>query len=61
VETGEWIDSLRAVLHHQGPERAAFLLEKLADEAQHAGVTAVPVVNLVRLAQGNESAESSAR
>ena len=40
VETGEWIDSLRAVLHHQGPDRAAFLLEKLTDEAQRAGVTA---------------------
>jgi pyruvate dehydrogenase complex dehydrogenase (E1) component len=22
VETGEWIDSLRAVLHYQGPDRA---------------------------------------
>jgi len=25
-ETNEWLDSLRAVLHHQGPARAAYLL-----------------------------------
>ena len=52
VETGEWIDSLRAVLHHQGPDRAAFLLEKLTDEAQRAGVAApfslnTPYVNTI--------------
>jgi pyruvate dehydrogenase E1 component len=45
VETGEWLDSLRAVLHHQGAERAAFLLEKLTDEAQHAGVTTPLTLN----------------
>ena len=32
VETGEWIDSLRAVLRYQGPERASFLLERLTEE-----------------------------
>src|SRR6201989_2905664 len=52
VETGEWLDSLRAVLHHQGAERAAFLLEKLTDEAQRAGVSApftfnTPYVNTI--------------
>src|SRR5436305_6877458 len=52
LETGEWIDSLRAVLHHQGPDRAAFLLEKLTDEAQRAGVAApfslnTPYVNTI--------------
>jgi pyruvate dehydrogenase complex dehydrogenase (E1) component len=26
-ETREWIDSLRAVVHYQGPERAAYLPE----------------------------------
>jgi pyruvate dehydrogenase E1 component len=45
VETGEWIDSLRAVLHHQGTERAAFLLEKLTDEAQHVGVSVPLTLN----------------
>jgi len=38
LETGEWIDSLRAVLHHRGSDRATFLLEKLTDEAQRVGV-----------------------
>src|SRR5438093_8352066 len=45
VETGEWIDSLRAVLHYEGPDRATFLLEKLTDEAQHAGVAAPLTLN----------------
>jgi pyruvate dehydrogenase E1 component len=52
IETAEWIDSLRAVLHHQGPDRAAFLLEKLNEEAQRAGVHAdyalnTPYVNTI--------------
>jgi len=52
VETAEWIDSLRAVLHHQGPDRATFLLEKLNEEAQRAGVHAdyalnTPYVNTI--------------
>jgi pyruvate dehydrogenase E1 component len=52
LETGEWIDSLRAVLQYRGPDRAAFLLEKLTDEAQHAGVSAplslnTPYVNTI--------------
>jgi pyruvate dehydrogenase E1 component len=52
VETGEWIDSLRAVLHHQGPDRATFLLERLTAEAQRAGATATfslntPYVNTI--------------
>jgi pyruvate dehydrogenase E1 component len=39
IETGEWIDSLRAVLHHHGSARATYLLERLTDEAQYAGAT----------------------
>ena len=39
VETSEWVDSLRAVLHHRGSARATYLLEKLTDEAQYAGAT----------------------
>src|SRR6201993_1404068 len=45
VETNEWIDSLRAVLHHQGSDRATFLLERLTDEAQHAGAAAAFALN----------------
>jgi pyruvate dehydrogenase E1 component len=37
VETQEWIDSLRAVLQHQGPERARWLLSRLRDEALKTG------------------------
>jgi pyruvate dehydrogenase E1 component len=37
VETQEWVDSLRAVLQHAGPERAKYLLGMLRDEALRAG------------------------
>jgi pyruvate dehydrogenase E1 component len=52
AETGEWIDSLRAVLHYGGPDRAAFLIEQLTDEAQRSGVSApfalnTPYVNTI--------------
>src|SRR6266498_3250898 len=52
VETGEWIDSLRAVLHHRGSDRATFLLERLTAEAGRAGVSApftlnTPYVNTI--------------
>src|SRR6266566_722629 len=52
VETGEWIDSLRAVLHHRGSDRATFLLERLTAEAQRAGAVATfslntPYVNTI--------------
>jgi len=33
VETQEWVDSLRAVLQHQGPERVRWLLSQLRNEA----------------------------
>ena len=39
IETGEWVDSLRAVLHHHGSARATYLLERLTDEAHYAGAT----------------------
>jgi pyruvate dehydrogenase E1 component len=45
VETAEWIDSLRAVLHHEGAERATFLVERLTDEARHAGATITSALN----------------
>jgi pyruvate dehydrogenase E1 component len=37
VETQEWVDSLRAVLQHAGPERAQYLLGKVRDEALRTG------------------------
>ncbi len=37
-ETREWIESLEAVLHHDGPQRAAFLLARLADRARLDGI-----------------------
>ena len=33
AETQEWVDSLRAVLQHAGPDRARYLLGKLREEA----------------------------
>ena len=45
LETEEWIDSLRAVLHYRGSDRAAFLIEQITDEAQRAGVSAPFTLN----------------
>src|SRR5438445_3221490 len=36
-ETQEWIDALRSVVEHAGPERAQFLLARLREEAQRTG------------------------
>ncbi len=37
TETQEWVDSLRAVLHYAGPDRARYLLGKLREEALRTG------------------------
>jgi pyruvate dehydrogenase E1 component len=37
TETQEWVDSLRAVLQQQGPERVRWLLARLRDEALKTG------------------------
>src|SRR5450631_3125251 len=37
VETQEWVESLRAVLQHAGPERAKYLLGMLRDEPLRTG------------------------
>jgi pyruvate dehydrogenase E1 component len=37
TETQEWVDSLRAVLQHAGPDRARYLLGKLREEALRSG------------------------
>jgi pyruvate dehydrogenase E1 component len=52
VETREWLDSLQAVLLHQGGERAAYLIDELTDEAQRAGLAVAlnlntPYVNTI--------------
>jgi pyruvate dehydrogenase E1 component len=36
-ETREWLEALDAVLEHEGPERAHFLLEKLVEKARRSG------------------------
>ncbi len=36
-ETREWLDALDAVLEHEGPERAHYLLEKLIEKARRSG------------------------
>jgi len=37
TETQEWIDSIRAVVHYRGPERALFLLDRVVGEASRGG------------------------
>jgi pyruvate dehydrogenase E1 component len=37
-ETREWIESLKAVLDHDGPERAHELLERMVELTRRAGV-----------------------
>ncbi|MCB1824559.1 MAG: pyruvate dehydrogenase (acetyl-transferring), homodimeric type [Candidatus Competibacteraceae bacterium] len=38
LETQEWLDALRAVQQHQGPERANFLVDTLVREARRQGI-----------------------
>ncbi|MGB4345153.1 MAG: hypothetical protein WBJ21_02025, partial [Burkholderiaceae bacterium] len=37
TETQEWLDALEAVLDHEGPERAHYLLERMVDLARRRG------------------------
>ena len=37
TETADWIDSLKAVVKHRGPDRAHYLLERLIAEARREG------------------------
>ncbi len=37
LETREWLDALEAVIEHEGPERAHYLLDKLIDKARRSG------------------------
>ncbi|MBK8509555.1 MAG: pyruvate dehydrogenase (acetyl-transferring), homodimeric type [Candidatus Competibacteraceae bacterium] len=38
LETQEWLDALKAVQHHQGAERANFLVDQLVQEARREGI-----------------------
>jgi pyruvate dehydrogenase E1 component len=54
VETREWLDSLQAVLRHQGGKRATYLMDELTDEARRAGLAIAldlhtPYVNTIPL------------
>ena len=37
TETREWVDALESVLAVEGPERAHFLLDQLAEKARRSG------------------------
>ena len=37
IETQEWLDALEAVIEHEGPERAHYLMERMADLARRCG------------------------
>ena len=60
VETQEWVDSLKAVVQHQGVERASFLLTQLRDEASRIGARpafalTTPYANTIRPEQEEKS------
>jgi pyruvate dehydrogenase E1 component len=38
VETREWLQALESLLREEGPERARFIIDQLADQARKAGV-----------------------
>jgi pyruvate dehydrogenase E1 component len=38
AETAEWLEALDAVLQHEGPQRASFLLSRLEEQALRSGV-----------------------
>ena len=70
-ETREWQDALEAVIAHEGPERAHFLLEKLIDQARRNGaylpysantayINTIPA-NKEKLSPGDQALESRIR
>ena len=38
VETREWLQALESLLREEGPERARFIIDQLAEQARKAGV-----------------------
>ena len=60
LETREWLDSLHAVLQHEGAERASYLIDQLNEEAEHAGLAMpfalnTPYVNTLSLQQSEHA------
>src|SRR5277367_1412827 len=56
TETKEWLDSLDAVLHHAGPDRAGYLLGELRQKAIRSGVevaltSITPYINTIPTAR----------
>ena len=52
-ETSEWTEALAQILDEEGPDRAAFLLERLSDQARRAGAELpvhlnTPYLNTIR-------------
>ncbi len=52
-ETSEWVEALNQVLDEEGPDRAAFILERLSDQARRGGADLpiqlnTPYVNTLR-------------
>ncbi len=45
AETREWLDAFDALVEHEGPERATFLLRRLLDRARAKRVRMPPVLN----------------
>ena len=45
IETSEWIEALDQIIDETGPDRAAYLLERLAERAANLGVQAQPRLN----------------
>jgi pyruvate dehydrogenase E1 component len=68
LETREWLESLDSVLEHDGPDRANFLLDRLAGRASRAGAHLplggqTPYVNTIPVSEepgypGDESLEN---
>ncbi len=44
-ETTEWLEALDQVLDEAGPDRAAYLLNRLLDRASHFGVSVPSQIN----------------
>jgi pyruvate dehydrogenase E1 component len=60
IETREWLDSLHAILQHEGSERAAFIIDQLTEEAYRSGLGApfalnTPYVNTISPEHGEHA------
>src|SRR5258706_16338703 len=51
TETQEWVDSIKALAHHRGPERARFVLGRVVDAGNRSGAgfqaATTPYVNTI--------------